>query len=107
MRDAGQTEAALTLYIRAAQEEPTNADALAGRGLCYLDLSEYAPAKASFQEALQADARNGEALMGLAETFRYEGRTAEAVKYYQEYLAAHPRGESAVAARNAIQSLKE
>jgi hypothetical protein len=45
--------------------------------------------------------------MGLAETYRYAGRRAEAVKYYERYLATHPQGEDAVAARNAINALKE
>jgi predicted Zn finger-like uncharacterized protein len=107
MRNRGKPEAALELYGQAIQLDPQSADALAGRGLCYLDLSQYAPAESSFETALRADAQNGAALMGLAETFRYEGRRADAVKYYEQYLAAHPRGEDALAARNAIQALKE
>jgi tetratricopeptide (TPR) repeat protein len=107
LRDSGKAEDALNLYLRASAQDPSNADALAGRGLCYLDLSRYEPAEASFQAALDEDRSHGGALMGLAETFRYEGRRADAVKYYERYLAAHPRGESAVAARNAIEALKE
>jgi hypothetical protein len=45
--------------------------------------------------------------MALGETYRYEGRRAEAVVYYQKYLAAHPEGEAAEAARNAIDALTE
>ena len=41
------------------------------------------------------------------ETYRYEGRRADAVKYYERYLAVSPDGEDAVAAQNAIKSLKE
>jgi tetratricopeptide (TPR) repeat protein len=95
------------VYLRASAQEPSNPDALAGRGLCYLDLSQYAPAEGSFQAALQENAHHADALMGLAETFRYEGRRAEAVTYYERYLAAHPEGEHAVAARIAIKALKE
>jgi len=107
MRNRGHPEAALEIYGQAIEVDPANGDALAGRGSCYLDLSQYEPAEASFRAALGADAENGAALMGLAETFRYEGRRTEAVKYYEQYLAAHPHGEEAVAARNAIQALKE
>jgi predicted Zn finger-like uncharacterized protein len=106
-RDRGHPEAALQLYAEALASEPTNADALAGRGACYLDLSQYAPAEASFRDALAADGDNAAALMGLGETYRYEGRRSEAVSYYEKYLAAHPRGADAVAARNAITALKE
>jgi hypothetical protein len=107
LRVRGKPDAALRTYGHALDVEPRNVDALAGRGLCYLDLSQYGPAEASFQAALETDARHAEALMGLAETYRYEGRRTEAVTYYQKYVAAHPDGEDAAAARNAIDALKE
>jgi tetratricopeptide (TPR) repeat protein len=107
LRDQGKPEAALDAYGRALQAEPENPDALAGRGLCYLDLSRYVPAEEAFKAALAANDVHPAALMGLAETYRYEGRRADAVTYYRRYLAAHPRGEDAAAARNAIQSLEE
>lgn len=107
LRDRGKSEQALDLYGRAVEMDPDNADALAGRGWCYLDMSQYAPAEASFQEALESVAGHADALMGLAETYRYQGRKADAVKYYERYLALHPEGDDAVAARNAVSQLKE
>jgi predicted Zn finger-like uncharacterized protein len=107
VRDRGDPEGALDLYGQVLQRDPGSADALAGRGLCYLDLSRYEPAEESFKAALQADPQHGVALMGLAETYRYEGRRADAVTYYQRYLAAHPGGGAAAAARNAVQALEE
>lgn len=107
LRERGKVEKALDLYGRVADLQPDNPEALAGRGWCYLDLSQYPPAEASFQAALAEDPTHAEALLGLAETYRYQGRRAEAVGYYQKYLAAHPDGEDAVAARNALGQLKE
>ena len=107
LRDRGKSEKALDLYGQAVEIDPDNATALAGRGWCYLDMSQYAPAEASFQEALERQAGHAEALMGLGETYRYQGRKADAVKYYERYLALHPEGDDAVAARNAISQLKE
>ena len=107
LRDRGKTSEALDAYARVLELEPVNADALAGRGLCYLELSRYAPAKASFEEALRGDANHPDALMGLAETYRYEGRRADAVTYYRKYLAAHPQGRDAAAAQSAIEALQE
>src|SRR5205814_4736584 len=52
LRDKGQTEKALDTYGRALDEAPDNVEALAGRGWCYVDMAEYAPAEASFQAAL-------------------------------------------------------
>jgi len=107
LRERGRTEAALNLYAQAIDIEPTNAQALAGRGACYLEISEYPPAEANFRAALDSDPRNAEALFGMAETQRYMGHKAEAVTFYQRFLAAHPQGDDAVAARNAISQLKE
>jgi len=107
LRDRGRPQEALDVYARALSAASDDADALAGRGLCYLDLSRYRPAESSFEEALRADATHPDALMGLAETYRYEGRRAEAVTYYQRYLAAHPKGRDAAAARSAVEALKE
>jgi predicted Zn finger-like uncharacterized protein len=107
LRERGKVESALDLYGRIAESHPDSPQALAGRGWCYLDLSQYPPAEASFQAALVEDPTFAEALIGLAETYRYQGRRAEAVDYYKKYLAAHPDGEDAVAARNALGQLKE
>ncbi len=107
LRDRGKSQQALYLYGEAADLEPSNADVLAGQGWCYLDLSQYSSAVESFEAALERAPKHPEALMGLAETYRYEGRNADAVKYYQKYLAAHPSGDDAVAARNAISQLRE
>ncbi len=107
LREGGRPEEALDTYGQALRLDPASADALAGRGLSYLDLSRYEPAEQSFKSALEVDGDHAAALMGLAETYRYEGRRADAVTYYQRYLAAHPRGEDAAAARNAVKALEE
>jgi hypothetical protein len=107
LRARGATEKALDLYERVIDLQPANARALAGRGLCYLDLQQYALAEQSFRTALQVDPEEEDALLGLAEATRYQGKKSEAIQHYERYLALHPDGEDAVAARNAINQLKE
>jgi predicted Zn finger-like uncharacterized protein len=107
LRERGRTDAALALYGQAIDLEPTNAAALAGRGACYLETSEYPPAEANFRAALESDPKNADALFGMAETYRYMGRKAEAVTFYEKFIAIHPDGDDAVAAKNAISKLKE
>jgi tetratricopeptide (TPR) repeat protein len=107
LRERGAVDRALGLYERVIASQPGNARALAGRGLCYLDLQQYALAEQSFRAALQADPEEEDALLGLAEAARYQGKKPEAIQHYERYLALHPDGEDAVAARNAIQQLKE
>ena len=106
-RDRGRCEEALDLYGQALAIDGRNATALAGRGACYLDLSRYRQAEASFEGALDSDPRNAEALFGLAETYRYMGRKAEAVAGYEKFLAVRSTGDDAVAARRLISQLKE
>ncbi len=107
LRARGKSDDALLEYGRVLELDGENLEALAGRGWCFLDLSQYRRAEASFQGALELDPRQADSLMGLAETYRYEGRQAEAVGLYERYLAVQPSGGYADAARNAIQSLKE
>ena len=106
-RDRGRCEAALDLYGQALAVDGRNAAALAGRGACYLDLSRYAQAEASFEEALESDPRSAESLFGLAETCRYMGRKADAVAWYERFLAVRSTGDDAAAARRLISQLKE
>jgi hypothetical protein len=107
LREKGDTERALDLYGRVAEADPENVDALTGRGLCYLDLERYPPAEASFQAALGIAPEEPDALLGLAETYRWQGRKADATRYYEKYLAAHPGGEEADVARNALEELRK
>jgi predicted Zn finger-like uncharacterized protein len=107
LREQGRFEEALDLYGRVAGEDPENVEALTGRGLCYLDLERYPPAEASFEAALQVDPRDPDALLGLAETYRWQGKKADAIRYYERYLAAAPDGEEAQVARNALEELRK
>jgi predicted Zn finger-like uncharacterized protein len=107
LRIRGRSEAAIDAYNKVLERDGRNVSALAGRGLCYLDLGQYSQAENSFETALRVDARNPDALMGLAETYRYESRKEDAITYYQKYLTAHPKGAGAAAARNAIHSLRQ
>ena len=106
LRTKGDTAGALELYGRVADEDPDNAAALTGRGLCYLDLSQYRPAAASFEAALKLSPDDADALLGVAEAYRGQGRDADALRHYERYLEKHPDGDEAAVARNAIQELK-
>ena len=86
---------------------PSASSRLAGRGWCYLDLSQYPPAEASFQAALGTEPDAPGALLGLAETYRWQGKRPDAIRYYERYLAAHPGGDEAQVARNALEELRK
>jgi predicted Zn finger-like uncharacterized protein len=107
LRERGDVDGALALYARAIELEPRNVAALTGRGLCYLDLETYPPAEASFEAALRVRPDDADGLLGLAETYRWQGKRANAIRYYERYLAAHPAGEEASVARNALEELRK
>ena len=106
LRERGTVAEALDLYGRVVADDPENVAALTGRGLCYLDLSRYPPAVASFEAALRAAPTHPDALLGLAEAYRWQGRDADAIRYYEQYLSEHPDGEEAAVARNALTDLR-
>jgi tetratricopeptide (TPR) repeat protein len=107
LREAGKVERALDLYGRVVDVDPSNVAALTGRGLCYFDLGRYPPAEASFQAALGIAPDEPDALLGLAETYRWQGKTEDAIRYYEKYLAKHPGGEEAGVARHALEELRK
>ncbi|ACL67662.1 MJ0042 family finger-like protein [Anaeromyxobacter dehalogenans 2CP-1] len=106
LRSRGQIARALELYRGVLAADPDNVAALTGQGLCYLDLARYPSAEAAFQAALRVEPENPDATLGLAETYRWQGNDAEAIRYYERYLAHHPDGEEAAVARNAIDALR-
>ena len=105
--EKGDAEKALELFGKVASQDPSNVEALTGRGLCYLDLENYAPAEASFQAALQIEPGDPDAMLGLAESYRFQGKKAEAISQYEAYLARHPGGDDAEVARHALEELRK
>ncbi|MFN0063292.1 MAG: tetratricopeptide repeat protein [Myxococcaceae bacterium] len=106
LRARERLEPALAAYDKALQLRPGNADALTGKGLVLLDLENLRDAEDSFLGALKANPTSLDALMGLAETYRAQGRKADAVRYYEQYLSLAPDGPEAPVARSAIQKLR-
>lgn len=107
LRDHEKAEAALDAYGRAADLEPDRAEPIAGRGLALLDMGSKLQAEAAFQQALKVNAKYTVAIMGLAETYKAQGKKDEAIKYYQRYLEVAPQGTDAAVAKAAIQRLSE
>ncbi|XXF79529.1 zinc-ribbon domain-containing protein [Myxococcaceae bacterium GXIMD 01537] len=106
-RERERAEQAMDAYDKAAELAPERAEPYAGRGLVHLDLGDFALAETEFLRALQANPRYGVALMGLAETYRSQGKKAEAVRYYERYLEVLPDGPEAAVARSALERLRK
>jgi hypothetical protein len=61
---------------------------------------------ASFRAALGISPRYGDALIGIAEAYRYQGMKEEALAAYEKYLEHHPSGSKATMARKFVGELK-
>jgi predicted Zn finger-like uncharacterized protein len=107
LRERGKAQAAMNAYDKAAELSPDRAEPYAGRGLVHLDLGDDSLAEAEFLRALKLNPRYGVALMGLAETYRSQGKNAQAVRYYERYLDVLPNGPEAAVARSALERLRE
>jgi predicted Zn finger-like uncharacterized protein len=107
LREADRAEAALDAYGKASEMEPDRAEPLAGKGLALNDMGHPLQAEASFQQALNINPRYGDAIIGLAETYKAQGRKQDALKYYQKYVDELPSGPDASVARAAIKKLEQ
>jgi tetratricopeptide (TPR) repeat protein len=106
-RERDRTQAALDAYGEAAELEPDRAEPYTGRGMTFLDMGDTRQAETEFKQALKFNPRYGDAIIGLAETYRSQGKKADAVRYYERYLEILPNGPEASVARSAIERLKE
>jgi tetratricopeptide (TPR) repeat protein len=105
--EKGQTDAALELFGRVASSDPSNVEALTGRGLCYLDLENYPPAEASFEAALRLEPEDADAMLGIAQAYENQGKKAEAIAAYEKYLARHAGEDDAEVAKRALEQLRK
>jgi len=106
LRDKERAEAALDAYGKALEISPENVEALTGKGLCYLDMAKPLQAEPVLEHALKVNPRYAPAIMGLAESYRFQGKKESAIATYQKYLDAFPNGPEASVAKANIERLK-
>lgn len=96
---------AMKYYEKALDARPSGVEALVGVGYCHLDAGQYGRAEANFRAALGVSPRYGDALIGMAETARFQKQHDKAIDYYQKYLDNHPTGQHAAMAKKWIEKL--
>ena len=105
-RDRDRPEAALDSYGKALELSEDNVEALTGQGLCFLDMAKPLLAEPVLEHALKVNPRYAPAIMGLAESYRFQGKKEQAVATYQRYLDNFPNGPEAGVAKSNIERLK-
>ena len=106
LRDKERAEAALDAYGKALDIAPHNVEALTGKGLCLLDMAKPLQAEPVLEQAIKVNPRYAPAIMGLAESYRFQGKKEQAINTYQKYLDSFPNGPEAGVARANIDRLK-
>ncbi|MBW1872674.1 MAG: tetratricopeptide repeat protein, partial [Deltaproteobacteria bacterium] len=106
LQQKGRTKKALTAYDAALELKAEDAAALTGKGLCFLDNGSNSAAINWFKRAIKSNSRYADAIMGLAESYKYQGNKLKAVVYYQRYVDAFPHGPEASVAKRNLKELK-
>ncbi len=92
LRDAGRHAEALTLYQRAARENPASAVPVANVAGSLLKLGRRAEAEREFRHALALDPTESDSAANLARMLRESGRSAEALDLLDRTVAAGGSG---------------
>ena len=107
LAETSRSQQARKLFERALELDPRGIGALVGLGYCDLDAERYMNAVDRFNAALAIQPDSGDALLGLAESYKVRGRTAQALEFYKKYLAAHPSGPKAGMAQQNLRELEQ
>jgi tetratricopeptide (TPR) repeat protein len=102
----GKSKEALKLFEKALAERPDGVDALLGIGYADLDTEHFNAAADQFRRVLELAPGNGEAIIGLAQTYKLRGDKARALEFYQRYLKELPTGSKAAMAESNVKALQ-
>lgn len=89
-RRVGENERALAMFDQLSRENPTNIDALEGKGLSLLALGKSSEASRTFAEVMTTDTKRWRTLNALGILFVSKNMIPEALAYYNEAIKYSP-----------------
>ncbi len=84
------------MFWKAAQKDPTNANAWNGLGWSQLNQGKREAAKESFEKCLEVEPKHAAALNGLGWIAKGQGKTDEAIGYWEKAVEASPSATAAL-----------
>lgn len=93
--DASKTYRKLYNKLKTKEERPQRGIVAYKMGLCHMRLNQSARASAAFQNAIRYEYPDSTALLYLAQNQQAEGKYAQAIKSYEQYLELDPENELA------------
>jgi predicted Zn finger-like uncharacterized protein len=103
---SGRSVQARKLYEHALELDPKGVAALTGLGYCDLDAERFLQSVDRFNAALAIDPNSGDAMIGLAESYKVRGQKERAIEFYRKYLATNSGGAKAQMARQNLRELE-
>src|SRR5262249_23358860 len=79
LAENGNCGEAMRWFEKALDTKPGGVEALTGLGYCHMDRKEFGRALSSFRAALGIAPRFGDAILGMAEAYRFQGMRDEAL----------------------------
>jgi superkiller protein 3 len=95
-RDHSDPQRAREEYEKTVQLQPEHSYAHNNLGNLYFMANDLDRAVAAWQQALRVDASNPQPYYNIGMALERQGRTAQALKYYHQYLSRQPRPPAAV-----------
>lgn len=95
-RDQGKLEQAMAEYKITVQLQPDHSYAHNNLGNLYFMRNDYDRAVDAWQQALKADAANPQPYYNIGVALERQGKIAQALGYYRQYLTHQPRPPAAV-----------
>lgn len=93
--DAARTYRKVYNKLKSKEERPQRGQVALKMAQCHARIGQFARASASYQNALRYGAGDSTTTLALAHTLHAEGKYAQAVKCYEEYLALDPDNQIA------------
>ena len=107
LSESGRTSDARKLYEKALEANPRGAEAYTGLGYCDLDKERFLSAVDRFKQALEIAPDYGDAIIGIAESYKIQGQKSRAAEYYKRYLKVLPHGPKAEMAQKNVHELEQ
>lgn len=105
--DTRQAQKAIEAYGRALELDPNNPDVLTDQGVMYRDTGDFKKAIANFKKASELDPKHVHSLFNMGVVYAHDLKDPDnALKAWNQVIAAAPGTPAAAQAQQAIQQLK-
>ena len=104
--EKGMIPEAITMYKRAIEDNPNNAEAHNNLAILYEEIGEREKAVEEYKKAIEINSSFAEAFYNLGDLYEKMEKHKEAIKAYKEYVRLNPEGEDVDEVKEKIEQLE-